>query len=61
MEDLTRTICWELVNKEGYVAIWQKALNNSCYLNRDHDMQPSICDDNDNPDDIWYLRLSLSL
>ncbi|PPS14510.1 hypothetical protein GOBAR_AA06067 [Gossypium barbadense] len=28
MEDLTARICWELVKKEGYIAIWRKPLNN---------------------------------
>ncbi|KAK4854350.1 hypothetical protein QYF36_022644 [Acer negundo] len=28
MENLITSICWELV-KEGYIAIWRKALNNS--------------------------------
>lgn len=55
MEDLSRNLCWELVNKEGYIAIWQKPLNNSCYLDRDPNAQPSLCDNDDNPDDIWYL------
>ncbi|RZC90929.1 hypothetical protein C5167_028761, partial [Papaver somniferum] len=32
MEDLTTRLCWELVKKEGYVAIWHKPSNNSCYL-----------------------------
>ncbi|KAL7155811.1 hypothetical protein ABFS83_03G100900 [Erythranthe nasuta] len=57
MEDLTSKICWDLVNKEGYLAIWQKPLNNSCYLNRDRDViKPSLCDTTDNPDEIWYVN-----
>uniref|UniRef100_A0A6N2MI28 Methyltransferase n=1 Tax=Salix viminalis TaxID=40686 RepID=A0A6N2MI28_SALVM len=35
MQDLTRRICWELVKKEGYIAIWRKPLNNSCYISRE--------------------------
>ncbi|PIN16481.1 Phosphoethanolamine N-methyltransferase [Handroanthus impetiginosus] len=57
MEDLTGNLCWELVSKEGYIAIWQKPLNNSCYLNRDPDVKPSLCEATDNPDDIWYVNL----
>ncbi|KAI3464576.1 hypothetical protein Pfo_021239 [Paulownia fortunei] len=57
MEDLTGNLCWELVNKEGYIAIWLKPLNNSCYLNRDPDIRHSLCDTEDNPDDIWYVNL----
>lgn len=54
MEDLTTRICWELVKKEGYIAIWRKPLNNSCYLNRDSGVQPPVCDSNDDPDNVWY-------
>ncbi|GER49142.1 S-adenosyl-L-methionine-dependentmethyltransferases superfamily protein [Striga asiatica] len=57
MEDLTSKLCWELVNKKGYITIWQKPLNNSCYLNRDRYVQPSLCDPEDNPDDIWNATL----
>ncbi|KAK9270383.1 hypothetical protein L1049_025962 [Liquidambar formosana] len=57
MEDLTVRICWELVKKEGYVAIWRKPLNNSCYLNRDTGVQPPLCDQNDDPDNVWYVGL----
>ncbi|KAK4276697.1 hypothetical protein QN277_014816 [Acacia crassicarpa] len=57
MENLTAHICWELVRKEGYIAIWQKPMNKSCYLIRDIDMQTPICDSNDNPDEVWYTDL----
>lgn len=55
MEDLTINLCWELVNKEEYIAIWQKPTNNSCYLNRDPNAKPSLCDTDDDPEDIWYF------
>ncbi|KAK3230543.1 hypothetical protein Dsin_002424 [Dipteronia sinensis] len=57
MEDLTTRICWELVKKEGYIAIWRKALNNSCYLNRDAGVQPPLCDSVDNSDNAWNVDL----
>ncbi|GLT84926.1 hypothetical protein SLE2022_031340 [Rubroshorea leprosula] len=57
MEDLTKRICWELVRKEGYLAIWQKPLNNSCYLNLDAGVRPPLCDSNDNPDNVWDVSL----
>lgn len=55
MKNLTSHICWELVKKEGYIAIWQKSMNNTCYLSRDIGVQPPICDSNDNPDEVWYI------
>lgn len=57
MENLTSRICWELVKKEGYIAIWQKPLNNSCYLSRGADVQPPLCDPSDDPDSVWYVEL----
>ncbi|XP_059631733.1 probable methyltransferase PMT10 [Cornus florida] len=57
MEDLTGRICWELVKKEGYIAIWRKPLNNSCYLNRAPGVHPLLCDSNDDPDNVWYVDL----
>ncbi|KQK10552.1 hypothetical protein BRADI_2g54840v3 [Brachypodium distachyon] len=61
MEDLTNRLCWELVKKEGYVAIWRKPLNNSCYMNRDPAVRPPLCDADDNPDDIWYVNLKVCI
>ncbi|XP_039071421.1 probable methyltransferase PMT10 [Hibiscus syriacus] len=57
MEDLTSRICWELVKKEGYIAIWRKPLNNSCYLNRDTGALPPLCDPDVNSDNVWYVDL----
>ncbi|KAI3906314.1 hypothetical protein MKW92_026479, partial [Papaver armeniacum] len=42
MEDLTTRLCWELVKKEGYVAIWRKPSNNSCYAGAYVDMKACI-------------------
>ncbi|XP_047174645.1 probable methyltransferase PMT10 isoform X1 [Vigna umbellata] len=57
MENLTTNICWELVRKEGYIAIWQKPMNNNCYLSRDMAEHPPLCESNDDPDNVWYVNL----
>ncbi|KAL5991755.1 hypothetical protein ACLOJK_012666 [Asimina triloba] len=57
MENLTARICWELVKKEGYIAIWQKPLNNTCYLSRGSGAQPPLCHADDDPDHVWYVDL----
>ncbi|TVU36529.1 hypothetical protein EJB05_18466, partial [Eragrostis curvula] len=57
MEDLTARLCWELVKKEGYIAMWRKPLNNTCYMKRDPAVKPPLCDTDDNPDDVWYVNL----
>ncbi|BFG22727.1 hypothetical protein CerSpe_090010 [Prunus speciosa] len=55
MLNLTTRLCWEFVKKDGYIAIWQKPLNNSCYLNRDPGTKPPLCDPSDDPDKVWYV------
>ncbi|MED6216809.1 hypothetical protein PIB30_011400 [Stylosanthes scabra] len=57
MEDLTSSICWKLVKKEGDIAIWQKPINNSCYHSRGNAVHPPLCESNDDPDDVWYVGL----
>lgn len=57
MLNLTTRLCWEFVKKNGYMAVWRKPLNNSCYLNRAEGTQPPLCDPNDDPDKVWYTDL----
>ncbi|XP_075670566.1 putative methyltransferase PMT11 [Castanea sativa] len=57
MLDLTTRLCWDFVKKDGYVAIWQKPFNNSCYLNREAGTVPPLCDQDDDPDNVWYVDL----
>ncbi|CAO2825547.1 unnamed protein product [Amaranthus hypochondriacus] len=57
MLDLTNRLCWELVNKGGYIAIWKKPLNNICYLSREANAHPPLCDEDDDPDNVWYVNL----
>lgn len=54
MVDLTNRICWELIKKEGYIAVWRKPLNNSCYVSREAGTKPPLCRPDDDPDDVWY-------
>jgi Putative S-adenosyl-L-methionine-dependent methyltransferase len=54
MEDLTARLCWELVKKEGYIAIWRKPINNTCYLSRFTGAVPPICEEEeDDPNSVW--------
>ncbi|GAB4827505.1 hypothetical protein Ancab_034388 [Ancistrocladus abbreviatus] len=57
MVNLTTRLCWELVKKGGYIAIWQKPLNNSCYLSREDGTRPPLCDPDDDPNNVWYVNL----
>lgn len=56
MQDLTARMCWELIKMEGYLVIWQKPLNNTCYDNRGSGAQPPLCDAEDDSDNVWYLQ-----
>lgn len=58
MENLTESMCWKLLKKEGYIAIWQKPLNNSCYANRKPVPKPPLCEISDDPDNVWYANLN---
>lgn len=58
MLDLTNRICWELIKKEGYIAVWRKPLNNSCYVSREAGAKPPLCRLDDDPDDVWYIYAS---
>ena len=55
MLNLTARLCWDFVKKDGYVAIWQKPFNNSCYLNREAGTVPPLCDQDDDPDNVWCV------
>ncbi|XP_076961082.1 putative methyltransferase PMT11 [Bidens hawaiensis] len=57
MMNLTTRLCWNLIKKEGYIAIWQKSTDNTCYLSRDPETRPPLCDHEDNPDNVWYVDL----
>lgn len=57
MVNLTTRLCWNLVKKEGYIAIWQKPVNNSCYLSREPGTRPPLCEPDDDPDNVWYVDL----
>ncbi|XP_068667299.1 probable methyltransferase PMT11 [Aristolochia californica] len=57
MEDLAHRMCWKLVKKEGYLAIWKKPLDNNCYLSRKAGIRPPLCEPDDNPDNVWYVDL----
>ncbi|KAK4277922.1 hypothetical protein QN277_015841 [Acacia crassicarpa] len=57
MLNLTTRLCWKFLKKDGYIAIWQKPSDNSCYLNREAGTNPPLCDPSDDPDNVWYVNL----
>ena len=59
MINLTSHLCWNLV-KEGCIVIWQKPLNNSCFLSREAGTRPPLCVSEVLPDSVWYINYPLS-
>ncbi|CAJ1863810.1 unnamed protein product [Sphenostylis stenocarpa] len=57
MLNLTTRLCWKFLKKDGYIAVWQKPSDNSCYINRKAGTKPPLCDPNDDPDSVWYVDL----
>ncbi|CAL0334854.1 unnamed protein product [Lupinus luteus] len=57
MLNLTTRLCWKFLKKDGYIAIWQKPFDNSCYINREAGTKPPLCDSSDDPDNVWYVDL----
>ncbi|TKY47470.1 methyltransferase PMT11 [Spatholobus suberectus] len=57
MLNLTTRLCWKFLKKDGYIAIWQKPSDNSCYLDREAGTKPPLCDPSDDSDNVWYVDL----
>ncbi|XVF13500.1 hypothetical protein REPUB_Repub08aG0213200 [Reevesia pubescens] len=57
MLNLATRLCWNLVKNEGYIAIWEKPLNNNCYLNHEAGTNPPLCDQDDDSDNVWYVDM----
>ncbi|KAM7251112.1 hypothetical protein ACFE04_022995 [Oxalis oulophora] len=62
MTNLTKSMCWDLVNIEKDAinsigaAIFRKPSTNECYDNRKR-KNPPMCKDNDDPNAAWYVPL----
>ncbi|KAF0895617.1 hypothetical protein E2562_013922 [Oryza meyeriana var. granulata] len=62
MSTLTRSMCWEMVNKvkdrvnRVGIAIFRKPTDNSCYEGRSA-ANPPICGEYDDPDAAWNISL----
>ncbi|CAI8607108.1 unnamed protein product [Vicia faba] len=45
LQDLLTSLCFELYNKKGDIAVWQKSPDSVCYINQTRDTYPPKCDD----------------
>ncbi|GAY52071.1 hypothetical protein CUMW_139150 [Citrus unshiu] len=44
------------INKEGYIAMWRKPVNNTCYASHGAGVQPPICDSDDDPENLCWCE-----
>ncbi|XP_008781596.1 probable methyltransferase PMT26 [Phoenix dactylifera] len=63
MSWLTKSMCWEMVNKTGRdivnqvgLAVYRKPTNNECYEKRTEN-NPPFCQESDDPDAAWNVPL----
>ncbi|BFG26988.1 hypothetical protein CerSpe_132620 [Prunus speciosa] len=57
MSDLLKRMCWKVAAKKEQSVVWAKPLTNSCYLKRDPQTQPPLCDSDDDPDASWNVSM----
>ncbi|KAL0371959.1 UNVERIFIED_CONTAM: putative methyltransferase PMT20 [Sesamum calycinum] len=58
LQDLLTSMCFELYNKKGDIAVWQKLSDKSCYKKLEApDYYPPKCDDGNEPDSAWYTPI----
>lgn len=57
MSDLLKRMCWKVAAKKEQSVVWAKPLTNSCYLKRDPQTQPPLCNSDDDPDASWNVSM----
>ncbi|EFJ31436.1 hypothetical protein SELMODRAFT_168608 [Selaginella moellendorffii] len=60
LQELIERMCYTQVAVENNIAIWQKALNHTCYVDRE-DEEPALCDTDHDPNAAWYSPLDKCL
>ncbi|CAI8608843.1 unnamed protein product [Vicia faba] len=58
LQELLTSLCFELYNKKGDIAVWQKSRDSVCYKNRTKDAYPPKCDDSLEADSACGSALS---
>ena len=53
LQDLAKSICFELLSVEGNTAIWRKSLNGSCLAKASSKHMVKLCDKEDDPNAAW--------
>jgi SAM-dependent methyltransferase len=58
MTSLVGRMCWRMIAKEGQTVIWQKPMNNECYMERKKRVKPPMCDSSSSPDSVWGVKMT---
>ncbi|KAM7256809.1 hypothetical protein ACFE04_012550 [Oxalis oulophora] len=58
MSTLVERMCWRIAAKRNQTVVWQKPMNNDCYMQRESGTQPPLCRSDDDPDaETWRRRV----
>ncbi|KAJ7954701.1 S-adenosyl-L-methionine-dependent methyltransferases superfamily protein [Quillaja saponaria] len=57
MSDLVGRMCWKIAAKKNQTVIWQKPLTNDCYMEREPDTRPPLCQSGEDPDAVWKVNM----
>ncbi|KAK4773247.1 hypothetical protein SAY87_028266 [Trapa incisa] len=57
MSALVERMCWRIASKRNQTVIWQKPLNNDCYMTREPGTLPPMCQSDNDPDAVWGVPM----
>lgn len=57
MSALVERMCWRIAAKKNQTVVWQKPLNNDCYMARAPGSLPSLCRSDDDPDAVYGVQM----
>uniref|UniRef100_A0A7N0VEX6 Methyltransferase n=1 Tax=Kalanchoe fedtschenkoi TaxID=63787 RepID=A0A7N0VEX6_KALFE len=57
MSALVERMCWRIAEKKNQTVIWQKPVNNDCYMGREPGTQPPLCRSDDDPDAVYGVAM----
>ncbi|KAL9410887.1 hypothetical protein AB3S75_044626 [Citrus x aurantiifolia] len=57
MSALVERMCWRIAAKRNQTVVWQKPLNNDCYMARAPGTLPPLCHSDDDPDAVYGVQM----
>eukprot|EP00252_Welwitschia_mirabilis_P027680 TRINITY_DN9567_c0_g1_i1.p1 TRINITY_DN9567_c0_g1~~TRINITY_DN9567_c0_g1_i1.p1 ORF type:complete len:367 (+),score=29.14 TRINITY_DN9567_c0_g1_i1:157-1101(+) len=61
LQQMLTNMCYKLYAKKGNIAVWQKPIDNTCYVTRAKTAYPTVCDDSIEADAAWYVPIRACL